>query len=62
MVKTFGLVGLAAVAALVLGFGSQLGSATPKAHADTTGVAVIGCEFLVGAEMASPAMRSPPLT
>ena len=49
MVKTLGLVAVAAVAALVLGFGSNLGTATPKAHADTTGVAVIGCEFLIDA-------------
>ena len=46
MVKTLGLMAVAALAALVLGFGSNLGSATPKAHADTTGVAVIGCEFV----------------
>lgn len=49
MVKTLGLVAVAAVAALVLGFGSNLGSSAPKAHADTTDVAVIGCEYIVGA-------------
>lgn len=49
MVKTFGLVALAAVAALILGFGSNLGSGAPRASADTTDVAVIGCEFIAGA-------------
>lgn len=49
LVKTLGLTAIAAVAALILGFGSQIGSATPKAHADTTGVTVIGCEFIAGA-------------
>ena len=49
MVKTFGLVALAAVAALILGFGSHLGSSTPKASADTTDVVVIGCELIAGA-------------
>jgi hypothetical protein len=32
-----------------MGFGSQLGSSAPKAHADTTDVAVVGCEFIAGA-------------
>jgi len=46
--KTFGIAALAAVVALVVGFGAR-GSTAPTAHADTTDVVVIGCEFIAGA-------------
>lgn len=49
MTKVLGLVAAAFVAALVLGFGSALGTSTPKASADTTDVVVIGCELIAGA-------------
>lgn len=42
----FVLVALAAVAAIVLGFGVR--GATPTAHADADAVNVVGCEFLLG--------------
>jgi len=43
--KTIGIVALAAVAALVLGFGARLGTQT--AHAEADGSVAIGCEFLL---------------
>lgn len=48
MLKIAGTVVVAALAALVLGSGG-LYSTTPKAQADTTGVAVVGCEFIAAA-------------
>ncbi len=45
--KNIGILAVALVAALVLGFGARIG--TPTAHAQVTGTAVIGCEFLAGA-------------
>jgi hypothetical protein len=42
--KTIGIVALATVAALVLGFGARL--STPTAHAEVEGSVAIGCEFL----------------
>ncbi len=43
--KTFGIAAVAIVAALILGFGARLSSAT-TAHADTTAVVVVPCEGL----------------
>jgi hypothetical protein len=40
----FAFAALAAVAALVLGFGARISA--PTAHADTTGVSSVGCELL----------------
>jgi hypothetical protein len=45
--KTIGIVALAAIAALVLGFGARLSA--PTAHAEAEGSVVIGCEFLLSA-------------
>jgi len=45
--KNIGILAVALVAALVLGFGARL--STQTAHAQVTGSVVIGCEFLVGA-------------
>ncbi len=42
--KTIGFAVIAALAALVLGFGARLSA--PTAHADTTGVSSVGCELL----------------
>jgi len=46
--KALGIAAVAALVALVVGFGGRFGS-TPTAHADVTDVAVVGCEFIVGA-------------
>ena len=58
--KTFGLAAIAAIAALILGFGSQLSA--PTAHADATSVVVVGCEALasagVGSELATPVLTN----
>jgi hypothetical protein len=45
--KTIGFAAIAAIAALVLGFGARLSA--PTAHADATANVVIGCEFLAAA-------------
>jgi adhesin/invasin len=45
--KTFGIAALAVVVALFAGFGAR-GATTPTAHASTTDVVVIGCEFIAG--------------
>ncbi len=42
--KNIGILAVALVAALVLGFGAR--GSTPTAHAQVTGTVVIGCEFL----------------
>lgn len=47
MFKTFGIAAFAVVVALVMGFGAR-GASTPTAHAETTDVVVIGCEFIAG--------------
>lgn len=46
--KTIGIAALASIVALVVGFGAR-GTTTPTAHAETTDVVVIGCEFIAGA-------------
>ncbi len=45
--KTIGLAAIAAIAALVLGFGARMSA--PSAYADTTGVSSVGCELLAAA-------------
>ncbi|MBI5285751.1 MAG: hypothetical protein HY874_11735 [Chloroflexi bacterium] len=42
--KTIGFAAIAAIAALVLGFGARMSA--PSAYADTTGVSSVGCELL----------------
>jgi hypothetical protein len=48
LLKIAGTAVLALIAALVLGFG-RIGMATHTAHADTTGISVVGCELLASA-------------